>query len=119
MEYYGPSSNANSFMLRVASQYKPEGFTRPAGILATTVCNDTGRTPGEGVDCKKVPSIYSAGNPPKVDSRTAVKLCKDTNLVSNNPDQASKYDLLVNKYFMKDYSWRNHCSRITMKNNSN
>lgn len=102
-----PLPIANSFMLRVATQYKPEGFTRPAGILATTVCNDTGRTPGEGVDCKKVASIYSAEKPPKVDARTAVKLCKDTKLVSNNPDQAGKYDLLITKYFMKDYALEN------------
>jgi hypothetical protein len=71
-----PLPIANSFMTRLAGKYKPESFTRPAGVVATSVCNDTGAIAGKNADCKKVPSIYITGKAPKPDKRESFYVCK-------------------------------------------
>ena len=48
-----PLPIAHAIANRLADRYKPELFTRPAGILSAAVCRDTGAVPGEGVECEK------------------------------------------------------------------
>jgi membrane peptidoglycan carboxypeptidase len=76
-----PLPIASSFMTRMAGRYKPETFTRPSGIVATSVCNDTGAIAGKNSECKKVPSIYIAGKAPKPDKRETFYVCKVEDLI--------------------------------------
>lgn len=91
---------ANSFMKRVVDRFSPTSFNRPAGILTTTVCIDTGATPADGVDCKKEASVYIAGRSPQIDNRKTIVVCKDSNLAPTNLEQALAYKLTVNKYIL-------------------
>ena len=92
-----PLRIANSFVKRVADRYVPESYNRPAGVLSTTVCTDTGATPGEGVTCKKEASIYLEGSAPPVDNRKTVEICKSNNLIPDNLSAAQKYGLTTSK----------------------
>ncbi|MBU1119666.1 transglycosylase domain-containing protein [Patescibacteria group bacterium] len=92
-----PLRIANSFVKRVADRYVPESYSRPAGVLSTTVCTDTGATPGEGVTCKKEASIYLEGSAPPVDNRKTVEICKANNLIPDNLSAAQKYGLTSSK----------------------
>ncbi|MHC1716888.1 MAG: transglycosylase domain-containing protein [Candidatus Dojkabacteria bacterium] len=84
---------ANSFMRRVIDRYAPTAFNRPAGILTTSVCIDTGATPAEGVKCKKEASVYIAGRAPQVDNRKVVEVCTSNGLIPTNLELAKKYGL--------------------------
>lgn len=92
-----PLSIANSFLKRVINKYPAGTFTRPAGILSTTVCTDTGATPADGVSCDKESSVYIDGAAPQVDNRTAVVVCTSNNLIPTNLTAAQKYGLTTNK----------------------
>ncbi len=88
---------ANSFMKRVVDRYSPSTFNRPAGILTTSVCLDTGASPADGVDCKKESSVYISGRAPQVDNRKVVEVCKANGLIPTNLEQARKYELTETK----------------------
>jgi len=88
---------ANAFMKRVVDRYTPSSFNRPAGILTTSVCIDTGATPAEGVDCKKESSVYISGRAPQVDNRKTIEVCKANGLIPTNLEQAKKYGLTETK----------------------
>jgi len=92
-----PLGIANSFMTRVAGKYKPATYNRPAGVLSTTVCTDTGATPAEGVSCKKESSVYISGRAPQVDNRKAYEICKANGLIPENLEAARKYGLTTTK----------------------
>jgi membrane peptidoglycan carboxypeptidase len=95
-----PLPIAHGIMSRLADRYKPELFTRPAGILSTTVCTDTGATPAEGVDCNKEASVYIAGRAPQTDERESILVCKANGLIPTNLELAQSYDLLETKVYM-------------------
>ena len=101
-----PLPIAHSFMQRIASQYTPEFFTRPAGIIATSVCKDTGRI-ADGDKCEKVPSIYIAGKVPPKDEREKIEVCKDNGLLSTNKEAAKQFNLLEERVLLKDYKLEN------------
>ncbi len=88
---------ANSFFKRVINTYSEFSFNRPAGIMTTTVCTDTGATPAEGVECNKEPSLYISGKAPQVDNRKTIEVCKSNNLIPSNLEAAKKYDLVTTK----------------------
>ncbi len=95
-----PLRIANSFVKRVADRYVPETYSRPAGILSTTVCTDTGASPADGVNCNKEASIFVEGGAPQVDNRKAVEVCKANNLIPDNLSIARKYGLITTKYIL-------------------
>ena len=95
-----PLRIANSFVKRVADRYVPETYSRPAGILSTTVCTDTGASPADGVNCNKEASIFVEGGAPQVDNRKAVEVCKANNLIPDNLSIAQKYGLTTTKYIL-------------------
>lgn len=92
-----PLPIAHGIVSRLADRYKPETFARPAGILSTSVCTDTGATPAEGVECAKEASVYIAGSPPPTDEREIVLVCKANGLIPTNLELAQAYDLLESK----------------------
>ncbi|KKR06195.1 MAG: hypothetical protein UT34_C0001G0235 [candidate division WS6 bacterium GW2011_GWF2_39_15] len=96
-----PLPIASSFMNRVASKYKPVGFSRPSGIIATSVCADTGNMASKDSNCKKVPSIYISGKAPKPDKRTAVEVCKVNKKKPTNLESAKKYGLTTTVYVIE------------------
>lgn len=79
---------------RLAEIYKPESFIRPAGIVSTTVCRDTGGVPAEGMECEKEASVHIAGRGPQADSREVVSICKANGLVPTNLSLAQQYGLV-------------------------
>ncbi len=101
-----PLPIGHSFMQRMATQYIPEFFTRPAGIIATSVCKDTGRI-STADNCEKVSSIYIEGKAPLRDEREVVKVCKEGGLISTNIELAEKFGLLEERILMKDYKLEN------------
>lgn len=92
-----PLRIANAFVKRVSDRYVPVTYNRPAGVLSTTVCTDTGATPADGVNCTKEASIYLEGAAPQVDNRKAVEVCKANNLIPTNLSAAQKYGLTTTK----------------------
>src|SRR5690606_25998591 len=88
-----PLPIAHSFMNRMAGRFKPESFARPAGIIATSVCNDTGGVAEKDSSCKKVASIYMSGKAPKPDKREALDVCKGQNLIPSDLNFAKSNDL--------------------------
>ncbi len=92
-----PLVEANSFLKRVIDTYPAGTFNRPAGVLSTTVCTDTGATPADGVTCDKEASVYLEGAAPQVDSRKAVTVCTSNNLIPANLSAAQKYGLTTSK----------------------
>lgn len=92
-----PLPIAYSITSRLSDRYPVELFARPAGVLSTTVCKDTGATPAEGVVCDKEASVYIAGHAPQVDKRETVGICESNGLIAENFDAASKYGLLQEK----------------------
>jgi len=97
-----PLRIANSFVKRVADTYVPSTYSRPAGVLSTTVCTDTGASPADGVDCTKEASIFVEGGAPPADSRKAVQVCTSNNLVPSNLSAAQKYGLTTTKYVINN-----------------
>lgn len=95
-----PLRIANSFVKRVADRYEPGTYNRPAGVLSTTVCTDTGASPAEGVNCTKEASIFLEGAAPQVDNRKAVEVCTANNLIPDNLSLAQKYGLTTTKVIL-------------------
>jgi membrane peptidoglycan carboxypeptidase len=96
-----PLPMANSFFRRVLENYPSGTYNRPAGIMTTSVCTDTGASPeNEGVDCPKESSLYISGRPPQVDRRKVVEVCAANGLIPTNLDAARKYGLTVEKLVM-------------------
>lgn len=90
----------NSFFRRVIDTYNEFNFNRPAGIMTTSVCTDTGGNPAEGVDCKKEASIYIAGRAPQVDARKSIEVCTANNLIPTNLDAARLFGLTSSKMLL-------------------
>ena len=107
-----PLPIAYAITSRLADRYKVELFTRPSGVLSTTVCTDTGAVPGEGVDCRKEATIYISGRAPQKDEREVIKVCSENSLVPSNLDLAKKYDLLENRILMS-FQLENTLQRAT------
>jgi penicillin-binding protein 1C len=97
-----PLPLANSFLRRVIENYPSGTYNRPAGVLTTSVCLDTGASPPEGVDCEKESSLYIAGRPPETDKREIIEVCKENGLIPENLDAAKKYDLVEQKIVIKN-----------------
>ncbi len=95
-----PLRIANSFIKRVADRYAPEVFNRPAGVLSTTVCTDTGASPADGVSCTKEASIFLEGAAPQVDNRKTVEICVANNQIPSNLSAAQKYGLTGSKVIL-------------------
>lgn len=91
---------AYSVTSRLADRYPVETFTRPSGILATSVCVDTGGVPADGVDCKKEATVYMAGHAPQVDKREKVYICKANGLVPENLVLAQLFGLVDEKIYL-------------------
>lgn len=97
-----PLKIVHAFTQRVADQYPVGTFTRPSGILSTSVCEDTGKVPQEGVDCEKEASIYIQGQAPSKDSREIVPICKSNDLIAENEAAARKYKLIEDYVFLNN-----------------
>jgi penicillin-binding protein 1C len=97
-----PLPLANSFLSRVIENYPSGTYNRPAGILTTSVCLDTGASPTDGVECEKESSLYISGRPPQVDKREKIEVCKENGLIPDNLDAAQKYDLTEEKLFIEN-----------------
>lgn len=82
---------------RLSDRYPVELFNRPAGILATAVCTDTGAIAGEGTVCEKEATVYISGHAPQMDSRKVISVCKANGLIAENLEAARKYDLVEDK----------------------
>ncbi|MDD2578029.1 MAG: transglycosylase domain-containing protein [Candidatus Dojkabacteria bacterium] len=96
-----PLPLASSFLKRVIENYPTGTYNRPAGILTTTVCVDSGSVPQEGVDCgTQEQSLYISGRPPKTDSRKIVEVCTENGLIPENLDAARKYGLTQEKVLL-------------------
>ncbi len=97
-----PLPLANSFLRRVIEHYPSGTYNRPAGILTTSVCLDSGASPSDGVECEKEASLYISGRPPQVDKREIIEVCKENGLVPENLDAAKKYDLTEEKIIIEN-----------------
>ncbi len=97
-----PLPLASSFIKRVIEHYPSTTYNRPAGILTTSVCKDSGATRPDDAswDCAKEASLYIAGRPPQVDKREVVEVCKENGLLPSNLDAAQKYGLTETKIFI-------------------
>ena len=97
-----PLPLANSFMKRVIENYPSGTYNRPAGVLTTSVCKDSGATRPDDADwdCEKEASLYITGRPPQVDRREVVEVCKENGLIPSNLDAAVKYGLTEKKIFI-------------------
>jgi len=91
---------ANSFLQRVIDSYGEFNFNRPAGIMTTTVCKDTGATPADGVECNKEASIYISGRSPQVDNRKAIEVCAADGKIPTNLEIAKQYGLTTTKILL-------------------
>jgi len=90
----------NSFFRRVIDKYNEFNFNRPAGIMTTSVCTDTGGVPAEGVECNKQATIYIAGRAPQADNRKRVEVCNANNSIPTNLDAAKLYNLTATKILL-------------------
>ncbi len=87
----------NSFFRRVIDKYNEFNFNRPAGIMTTSVCTDTGGSPTDEVECNKEASIYIAGRAPQVDARKAVEVCTENDAIPSNLEVAKLLGLTTTK----------------------
>ncbi len=108
-----PLPVANSFMNRVAGKFPVEMPTRPAGILATTVCNETGLTASADNPCKKVPSVYVSGRASAKDTREKIYICKSNGLVATNLAQAQQFTDLLEVKTIIDFKIHNILQQAT------
>jgi membrane peptidoglycan carboxypeptidase len=92
-----PLRIANSFLKRVIDKYPAGTYNRPAGVLSTTVCTDTGATPADGVTCPTEASVYIDGSAPKTDNRQTIQVCTSNGLIPTNLSSAEKYGLTTTK----------------------
>jgi penicillin-binding protein 1C len=97
-----PLPLANSFLRRVIEGYPSTTYNRPAGVLTTSVCLDTGASASEDVDCKKEASLYIQGRPPQTDKREIIEVCKENGLIPSNLDAAKKYGLTEQKILINN-----------------
>ncbi len=95
-----PLPIAHGIASRLVDRYKVELYTRPSGILSTTVCRDTGAVPGEGANCEKEATVYIEGRGPQVDSRESVPICNQNGLIPSNLELARQYNLVTDKVYM-------------------
>jgi membrane peptidoglycan carboxypeptidase len=95
-----PLPMANSFFRRVIENYPSGTYNRPAGVMTTSVCLDTGAAPSDGVDCAKEASLYITGRPPQNDERKLIKVCTANGLPPNNLDAAVKYGLVEDRVLL-------------------
>ena len=98
-----PLPIASNFMKRILPKYPVEMFSRPAGILSTSVCRDTGGYPSAGDDCPQTPSIYAYGKGPREDKRTRYEVCRDASnswVIPSNKDLARKYGVLQSRVLL-------------------
>ncbi len=91
---------ANSYFKRVIDNYSEFAFNRPAGVMTTTVCTDTGATPAEGVDCPKEASIYIQDHAPQKDERKKIEICTANGKIPSNLELARRFDLLSSKILL-------------------
>ncbi len=91
---------AHSFLQRVIDSYGDFKFNRPAGIMTTSVCKDTGAIPADGVDCNKEASIYISGRSPQIDNRKAIDICTVDGKIPTNLDVAKQYGLTSTKILL-------------------
>lgn len=95
-----PLPIASAITTRLADKYKVELYTRPSGILSTSVCRDTGAVPAEGVNCEKEATVYIAGRAPKTDTRESIPICISNGLIPTNLEQAKSFNLVQYKVYM-------------------
>ncbi len=95
-----PLPIASNILTRLAGKYKPESFTRPAGVVAAQVCSDTGKLATKDTNCKKVATVYVVGHAPETDNREKIKICKDSNLISSNPEVSSQFGVLIDGFVL-------------------
>lgn len=95
-----PLPLANSFFKRVIENYPSGTYNRPAGVMTTSVCLDTGASASEDTNCDKEASLYITGRPPQKDARKTVKICTANGLAPNNLDAATKYGLVEDKVLL-------------------
>jgi membrane peptidoglycan carboxypeptidase len=96
-----PLPLASSFMRRIIENYPSGTYNRPAGVLTTTVCIDSGGVPQEGVDCgQQEASLYIAGRPPRTDNRKIIEVCTENGLIPENLDAAKKYGLTTERVLL-------------------
>ncbi len=95
-----PLPMAYAITNRLADRYPVELFTRPAGIVSTAVCRDSGGIPGEGVNCEKEASVYISGRAPQVDNRKVVTICSANGMIPSNLALAQSYGLVEEKTVM-------------------
>jgi membrane peptidoglycan carboxypeptidase len=88
---------AYSITSRLSDRYPVELFNRPAGILSTAVCTDTGAIATEDNTCTKEATVYISGHAPQMDNRKIVSVCKENGLIAENLEAAKKYDLVEDK----------------------
>jgi membrane peptidoglycan carboxypeptidase len=97
-----PLKIVHAFTQRVADQYPVGSFTRPSGILSTSVCEDTGKVPQDGVNCEKEANIYIQGHAPSTDERELLPICKSNDLIAENEAAARKYNLIEEYIFLNN-----------------
>lgn len=96
-----PLPLANSFLRRIIENYPTGTYNRPAGVLTTTICIDSGAVPQEGVDCgAQEASLYIAGRPPRTDNRKIIEVCTENGLLPDNLDAARKYGLTTERVLL-------------------
>ncbi len=95
-----PLPLANSFFRRVIENYPSGTYNRPAGIMTTSVCTDSGGSASETTECAKEASLYISGRPPQSDERKSIQVCTANGLVPTNLDAAAKYSLVQSKLLM-------------------
>lgn len=95
-----PLPLANSFFRRVIENYPSGTYNRPAGIMTTSVCTDSGGSASETTECAKEASLYISGRPPQSDERKSIQVCTANGLVPTNLDAAAKYGLVQSKLLM-------------------
>jgi penicillin-binding protein 1C len=96
-----PLPLASSFLRRIIENYPSGTYNRPAGVLTTSVCIDSGGVPQEGVDCgQQESSLYITGRPPRNDNRKIVEVCTENGLIPENLDAAKKYGLTTERVLL-------------------
>ena len=104
-----PLPIVNEFMGLVSSKYTPELPTRPSGILATSVCVETGAIPEKDVDCKKESTVYVSGRSPGKDKREQVFVCKANDLIPENLEEAKEITNSKGEYtLLEEKTWLNY-----------
>jgi len=97
-----PLPIAHSFMTRVVGKFGSAWYTRPAGIVAGSVCKDTGLLAKTDTNCTKVSSVFIQGKLPAIDGAHEKKpICKETGKVATNEDDAKAIGLIDYKTYLE------------------